>query len=173
MTEGNSGYASTAELALYGGDFNLEDHIPFWFARTQMVVHRGAETDGHPALLAIADLTQRDIRVVSLIGMKGTVSPSAIAEASSIDRATVARALAVLVKKRLIVLLQNAQDGRGKFAGLTALGAQYCDVLYQLMDSYGNFLEEKLEPDEKKQLFSLLKKLRDRSKESRNSIKVK
>lgn len=154
----------TTQLAMYDGDFSLDDHIPFWFARTQMVVHTGANTDGHPDLEALAPLSQRDIRVLALIGVQGTISPSQIASRTGIDRATVARALAVLADKDLIVLLQNAQDGRGKFAGLTKLGADYCKVLYPLMDAYGAFLEETLEPGEKEMLFRLLKKLRDRSR---------
>ena len=130
-----------------------------------MVVHTGADTDSHPDLMTIAHLSQRDIRVLAIIGVEGTISPSQIASRTGIDRATVARALAVLAEKELIVLLQNAQDGRGKFAGLTKLGAQYCDVLYPLMDAYGAFLEEALEPGEKELLFRLLKKLRERSRE--------
>lgn len=155
----------TARLAMYDGDFSLDDHIPFWFARTQMMVHTAAKTDGHPDLMAIAPLSQRDIRVIALIGVEGTISPSHIASHTGIDRATVARALAVLAEKELIVLLQNAKDGRGKFAGLTKKGAKYCEVLYPLMENYGSFLEEALEPGEKELLFRLLKKLRDRSRE--------
>lgn len=157
-------HSEAPQLAMYDGDFSLDDHIPFWFARTQMVVHTGAETDGHPDLDVIAPLSQRDIRVLAMIGVQGTISPSQIANRTGIDRATVARALAVLAEKELIVLLQNAQDGRGKFAGLTKLGADYCNVLYPLMDEYGAFLEEALEPGEKELLFRLLKKLRDRSR---------
>ncbi len=165
-TGGTAVHAATdiAQLAMYEGDFSLDDHIPFWFARTQMVVHTGANTDGHPDLEALAPLSQRDIRVLAMIGVQGTISPSQIANRTGIDRATVARALAVLADKNLIVLLQNAQDGRGKFAGLTKQGADYCEVLYPLMDEYGVFLEEALEPGEKEILFRLLKKLRDRSR---------
>lgn len=157
-------HETAAELAIYDGDFRLDDHIPFWFARIQMDVHRGAHTDGHPNLAEIAELTQRDVRVLALIGMEGTIAPSRIAEMTSIDRATVARALAALAKKKLIILLQNAQDGRGKFAGLTALGATYCKTLFPLMEAYGDYLEEVLEPGEKEQLFNLLKKIQDHSR---------
>ena len=162
--QGQGLHATAAELAIYDGDFRLDDHIPFWFARTQMDVHRGAQTDGHPDLVGIAELTQRDVRVLALIGMEGTIAPSRIAEMTSIDKATVARALAALAKKKLIILLQNAQDGRGKFAGLTALGATYCKALFPLMEAYGDYLEEVLEPGEKEQLFKLLNKIQDHSK---------
>ena len=142
------------------GGFKIDSYIPYRLAQTQLMVHRAVAPDAHPDLLAIERFTQRDIRVLGMIGQHRSISPSGLAERTGLDRATVTRTLSVLTDKKMIVVMRNAQDGRSKFIGLTRLGATYCEVLFPIMKDYGEFIEEALEPEEKEALLKILKKLR-------------
>lgn len=151
---------ANAEVAVYEGPFKIDDYIPYRLAQAQLVVHRAVSPDTNPELQSIARFTQRDIRVLGMIGQHASISPSMIAERTGLDRATVTRALALLSEKKMIVRMQNAQDGRGKYVSLSKLGAKYCNTLFPLMQNYETYLEEALSRDEKKQLLHLLEKVR-------------
>ncbi len=151
---------TTAEMAVYDGPFKIDDYIPYRMAQAQMVVHRAISPDTNPELRAIANFTQRDIRVLGMIGQHTTISPSMIAERTGLDRASVTRALATLTDKKMIVRMQNAQDGRGKYVGLSKLGATYCNKLFPIMQEYGTYIEQALDSNEKQQLLALLEKVR-------------
>lgn len=153
-------HSDNAEMAVYEGPFKIDDHIPYRLAQTQLVVHRAVATDSHPDLEAIESFTQRDIRVLGMIGQHASISPSMLADRTGLDRATVTRALALLTQKKMIVRMQNAQDGRGKYVSLSKLGAKYCETLFPIMQDYGQYLEQVLETDEKETLLYLLEKLR-------------
>tara|TARA_R110002096_G_scaffold50539_8_gene132567 strand:+ start:145 stop:681 length:537 start_codon:yes stop_codon:yes gene_type:complete len=151
---------ANAEMAVYEGPFKIANYIPYRLAQAQLVVHRAVSPDTNPELQAIAQFTQRDIRVLGMIGQHASISPSMVAERTGLDRATVTRALALLSEKKMIVRMQNAQDGRGKYVSLSKLGAKYCNILFPIMQDYGAYLEEALSPDEKEQLLLLLEKVR-------------
>lgn len=148
------------EMAVYEGPFKIDNHIPYRLAQTQLVVHRAVATDAHPDLLEIERFTQRDIRVLGMIGQHASISPSMLAERTGLDRATVTRSLALLAEKKMIVRMQNAQDGRGKYVSLSKLGAKYCETLFPIMQDYGAYLEQALDTEEKETLLRLLEKVR-------------
>lgn len=157
---GVSDVTETPGLVVYKGGFKVDDHIPYRLAQTQLLVHRAFPSYTHPDLSAIQRLTKRDVRVLGMVGQHRSISPSQLAKRTGLDRATVTRTLAVLMKRNMIVEMQNARDGRSKLIGLSKRGAEYCGILFPLMENYGEFLEEALAPGEKDQLLALLKKLR-------------
>lgn len=147
-------------MAVYDGPFDIDTYIPYRLAQTQLVVHRAGAADLSAELYAIAKFTQRDIRVLGMIGQHSCISPSMLAERTGLDRATVTRALALLTRQKMIVRIENAQDRRGIYVSLSKLGAEYCNTLFPIMENYGEYLEEALTGSEKEQLFELLEKLR-------------
>lgn len=150
-----------AEMAVYEGSFKIDDYIPYRLAQAQLIVHRAGATDLSSELHAIAKFTQRDIRVLGMVGQHSCISPSTLAERTGLDRATVTRALAFLTDKKMIVRIQNATDRRGIYVSLSKLGAKYCNTLFPIMENYEAYLEKALNTEEKEQLFRLLDKLRD------------
>ncbi|MDT8320333.1 MAG: MarR family transcriptional regulator [Xanthomonadales bacterium] len=155
--------AEPSGLAFYDGGFKVDDHLPYRLAQTQLLVHRAVASHTHPDLVAIQRLTQRDVRILGMVGQHGRISPSRLAQRTGLDRATVTRTLALLMKRNMIVEMRNAEDGRSKLVGLSELGVTYCGALFPIMQDYGEFLEEVLAPGEKELLLKALKKLREQA----------
>ena len=107
---------TTAEVA--DGGFRLEDFLPYQLSVTsnrvsRLFARRYSETFG----LNIAEW-----RVVAVVGRFGTLSPSAVGEATAMDKVKVSRAAAGLVARGLLKQAQDPRDGRGRLLSLTRKG---------------------------------------------------
>jgi DNA-binding MarR family transcriptional regulator len=121
-----------------GAAFRLEDFLPYRLSVaassvSRLCARRYAEAYG----LAIPEW-----RVLAMVGRLGTLSPSAVGEATAMDKVKVSRAAASLVSRGLLRQNQDPADGRGRLLRLTRRGmAVYegmvpiaCDIEEQLAE---------------------------------------
>jgi DNA-binding MarR family transcriptional regulator len=111
--------AKKAALSKEAADiFRLEDFLPYRLAVASNRVSRlftqsYAENFG---------LTIPEWRVLAVVGRYETLSPSAVGEATAMDKVKVSRAAASLVARGLLKQSQDPTDGRGRLLRLTRKG---------------------------------------------------
>ncbi len=98
--------------------FQLEDFLPYRLAVASNQVSRlfmrnYAENFG---------LTIPEWRVLAVVGRFQTLSPSAVGEATAMDKVKVSRAAASMVARGLLRQSQDPSDGRGRLLRLTRKG---------------------------------------------------
>lgn len=108
--------------------FRLEDFLPYRLSVAanrvaRLCARRYSESYG----LAIPEW-----RVLAIVGRFGTMSPSAVGEASAMDKVKVSRAAASLVARGLLRQTQDPQDGRGRLLRLTRRGTAVYDGMVPL-----------------------------------------
>jgi DNA-binding MarR family transcriptional regulator len=99
-------------------DFKLEDFLPYRLSVTatrvsRLFARRYSEDFG---------LSIPEWRVLAMIGLHGTLSPSAVGERTAMDKVKVSRAAASLVARGLLKQAPDPSDGRGRLLSLTRKG---------------------------------------------------
>ncbi len=98
--------------------FRLEDFLPYRLSIasnhvSRLFARRYSEAFG----ISIAEW-----RVIAVVGRFGTLSPSAVGEATAMDKVKVSRAAAALVARGLLRQAPDPKDGRGRLLSLTRKG---------------------------------------------------
>ncbi len=106
----------TAENGL--DTLHLEEYVPHRLSVTskrvsRLLARRYSETFG---------LSLSELGVLTTIGRLGTLSPTAVGEATSMDKVKVSRAAASLVGRGLVKQTKDPSDGRGRLLRLTRKG---------------------------------------------------
>jgi DNA-binding MarR family transcriptional regulator len=106
--------------------FRLEDFLPYQLSVaanriSRLFARRYSEAFG---------LSIPEWRVIAVVGRVGTLSPSAVGDATTMDKVKVSRAAASLVARGLVKQAQDPRDGRGRLLSLTRKGiAVHQDVV--------------------------------------------
>jgi len=98
--------------------FRLEDFLPYQLSVasnrvSRLFAKRYSEAFG---------LSIPEWRVVAVVGRFGTLSPSAVGEATAMDKVKVSRAAASLVSRGMLKQSPDPLDGRGRKLSLTRKG---------------------------------------------------
>jgi DNA-binding MarR family transcriptional regulator len=110
---------SSKRGAAPGGDeFQLEDFLPYQLSVTSNRVSRVFAQRYSEAF----GLSIPEWRVVAVVGRFGTLSPSAVGEATAMDKVKVSRAAASLVARGVLKQAPDPLDGRGRKLSLTRKG---------------------------------------------------
>ncbi len=146
-------------------DFELEEYLPYQIHRLSNLIHQvsGLVTVRH--LKAAKTLTNREYRVIFIIGSLGPHSPVQVARLSGIDNATVTRAVRSLRSRGLVTTRDNPEDRRAKDIVFTAAGRALWRKLFPIMYERGAALDEAFSERERKTFNRLLAKLNARCEE--------
>jgi DNA-binding MarR family transcriptional regulator len=101
-----------------GTGFRLEDFLPYRLSVasnrvSRLFARRYSEAFG---------ISIPEWRVIAVVGRFGTLSPSAVGEATAMDKVKVSRAAAGLVARGLLRQAPDPHDGRGRLLSLTRKG---------------------------------------------------
>jgi len=101
-----------------GDGFRLEDFLPYRLSVasnrvSRLFARRYSEAFG---------ISIPEWRVIAVVGRFGTLSPSAVGEATAMDKVKVSRAAASLVARGMLRQAQDPHDGRGRLLSLTRKG---------------------------------------------------
>jgi DNA-binding MarR family transcriptional regulator len=123
-----------ADLAVEG--FRLEDFLPYRLSVaancvSRLFTQRYAQTFG---------LSIPEWRLIAVVGRYITLSPSAVGDATAMDKVKVSRASAGLVARGLLKQAPDPRDGRGRLLSLTRKGV----TVYQGMVPLARALEASL-----------------------------
>jgi DNA-binding MarR family transcriptional regulator len=112
----SSGRQTATEPAVDG--FRLDDFLPYRLSVASTRVSRlFARRYSQEFGISIPEW-----RVIAVLGRFGTLSPSAIGEATAMDKVKVSRAAAGLVARGLLKQAPNPHDGRGRKLTLSRKG---------------------------------------------------
>ena len=150
------------ELALCKERIDFDKHLPYRLARTANLMREATVPKYVQMVQGIAPLSIREFRVLVLLGEYSPLSPAKAAELTGMDRGTVTRAISGLKSHRLVDMLKNARDCRGKYIVLTGKGASLCDKIIPMMREHGRFLTETFSDEELDVLQNLLEKIGSR-----------
>ena len=109
------------ESAAVGGEgieFHLEDFLPY---RLSVAAGRVSRLFGRRYAEAFG-LSIPEWRVLTVVGRFSSISPSAVGEATAMDKVKVSRAAASLVTRGLVKQAHDPSDGRGRLLSLTRKG---------------------------------------------------
>lgn len=111
-----SGKRHAADAAANG--FWLDDFLPYQLSVaanriSRLFARRYSQAFG---------LSIPEWRVIAVVGRFGTLSPSAVGDATAMDKVKVSRAAASLVARGLLKQAQDPRDGRGRLLSLTRKG---------------------------------------------------
>lgn len=141
--------------------FDIHQYIPFRLVQAQLKMHASLRPEKTERAAALANLSQTEFRILILLASKGLMAPSSIADEYGFDRAVVTRAVSTLVKKNLLTNERDENNNRKKVVALTALGEEYADIEFSVLQQYGSHLDSALNKGEKAALFKMLDKLLD------------
>src|SRR5271167_1737258 len=101
-----------------GPGFRLEDFLPYRLSIasdrvSRLFARRYSEAFG---------ISIPEWRVIAVLGRLGTLSPSAVGEATAMDKVKVSRAAASLVARGLLKQAPDPHDGRGRKLSLSRKG---------------------------------------------------
>src|ERR1700689_2642516 len=101
-----------------GDGFRLEDFLPYQLSVassrvSRLFARRYADAFG---------ISIPEWRGIAVLGRFGTLSPSAVGEATAMDKGKVSRAAASLVARGLLKQAPDPQDGRGRKLSLSRKG---------------------------------------------------
>ena len=101
-----------------GTEFHLEDFLPY---RLSVAAGRVSRLFGRRYAEAFG-LSIPEWRVLTVVGRFSSISPSAVGEATAMDKVKVSRAAASLVTRGLVKQAHDPSDGRGRLLSLTRKG---------------------------------------------------
>jgi DNA-binding MarR family transcriptional regulator len=145
-----------AVAAVNGEPFRLEDFMPYRLSVaanhvSRLFARRYSEAYG---------LTIPEWRVLAIIGRIGSLSPTAVGEATAMDKVKVSRAAASLVARGMLKQTQDPEDGRGKLLRLTRKGAAVHEGMVPLAHELEGQLAAGMSRAEWGSLLRALEKLR-------------
>ena len=110
----NEGVAATSDRP----EFHLEEFLPH---RLSVAASHVSRLFGKRYAEAFG-LSIPEWRVLVVVGRYSSISPSAVGEATAMDKVKVSRAAASLVTRGLMKQAQDPSDGRGRLLSLTRKG---------------------------------------------------
>jgi len=137
-------------------NLDIEDHIPYRISMLTNLI-RQATTDKY---IKQSNISGREWRVLSMIGIKGPMPAVDIVELTGMDKATITRAGNHLVKIGLLRRDTDENDARRKVLSLTPKGETECARIIPLMRDGGEKFDSALNERERIQLFKMLDKLK-------------
>jgi DNA-binding MarR family transcriptional regulator len=143
------------ETAGNGEAFKLENFLPY---RLSVAANRVSRLFARRYFEAFG-LSIPEWRVLAIVGRLGTLSPSAVGEATAMDKVKVSRAAASLVARGLARQTQDPQDGRGRLLSLTRRGVAVYQGMVPLACELEGQLAEGLSRSEWSVLLKALHKL--------------
>ena len=143
------------ETAGNGEAFKLENFLPY---RLSVAANRVSRLFARRYFEAFG-LSIPEWRVLAIVGCLGTLSPSAVGEATAMDKVKVSRAAASLVARGLARQTQDPQDGRGRLLSLTRRGVAVYQGMVPLACELEGQLAEGLSRSEWSVLLKALDKL--------------
>jgi DNA-binding MarR family transcriptional regulator len=151
----NTGRTRREIPAPNGEAFRLEDFLPYRLSVaasrvSRLFARRYSEAYG---------LSIPEWRVLAIIGRFDTLSPSAVGEATAMDKVKVSRAAASLVARGLLKQTQDPEDGRGRLLRMTRRGAAVYEGMVPLACELEGQLAEGLSRSEWSILLKALDKL--------------
>jgi DNA-binding MarR family transcriptional regulator len=149
--------AGDSDGPLSGSLFLLEEFLPYELSVTagktsRLFARRYEATYG----LSIAEW-----RVLAVVGRFGTITPSAVAERTDMDKVKVSRATASLVSHDLLEQGPAPHDGRARLLRLTRKGRSVHDGIVPMALGLEAQLAAALRPDEWDTLRSSLRRLQE------------
>ena len=113
---------------------DLQSHLPYRLAKTSLRI-KNATTSRY---VRRTRMSAREWRVLGMLGIVGSQTPSELAELTGMDRATISRAIARLVKLDYVKRKPNAADNRSQTIEVTPAGEAYCRAIVPRMESSGD-----------------------------------
>ena len=156
----NTGRTRREIPAPNGEAFRLEDFLPYRLSVaasrvSRLFARRYSEAYG---------LSIPEWRVLAIIGRFDTLSPSAVGEATAMDKVKGSRAAASLVARGLLRQTQDPRDGRGRLLRLTRRGVAVYEGMVPLACELEGRLAEGLSRAEWSVLLKALDKLSTHAK---------
>ncbi len=134
---------------------DLDQHLPYRVAVLSNTMRQGT-TDRY---IRNTGMSPREWRVLSLIGLKGPLTPAVIAKMTGMDRATVTRAIAKLISLEYTLKEPHPTDGRSAWIRLTEAGSQKCQQIIPQMQANGADYLAVLSVGERQLFLELIDKL--------------
>lgn len=112
---------------------DLHKHLPYRLAQISLRI-KNATTD---RFVRNTGISAREWRVLGMLGIMGSRTPSELSELTGMDRATISRATARLVQLDYVQRTPNTIDNRSLTIALTARGDSYCRAVVPRMARSG------------------------------------
>ena len=112
---------------------DLHAHLPYRLAHLSNLIRR-ATTDRYVRGMKIS---AREWRVLGMLGLKGPLTPTQLAELTAMDRATITRAGDRLEKLGYCRRIPNEQDNRSLLMTLSPEGERQCAAIIPKMARSG------------------------------------
>jgi DNA-binding MarR family transcriptional regulator len=138
-------------------DFQLDDFMPYQLS----VAASGVSELFAVTYSAEFDMTIAEWRVMAHVGRHGDLSVNVIATYTSLDKVTVSRAVARLVRKRLVRRRVNPQDARLVMLALTAAGRRIHGAIVARGLMLERLIVDELGQRDHAELHRLLTRVRD------------
>lgn len=111
----------------------LQTHLPYRLAKLSLRI-KNATTDRY---VRHTGMSAREWRVLGMLGIAGSRTPSELAELTGMDRATISRATSRLVQLGYVTRIPSEIDNRSQTIALTAAGEAYCQAIVPRMEQSG------------------------------------
>jgi len=134
---------------------DLHTHLPYRLAHLSNMIRR-ATTDRYVRGMKIS---AREWRVLGMLGLKGSLTPTQLAELTAMDPATITRAGDRLEKLGYCRRIPNEQDNRSLLMTLSAEGYRQCTEIIPRMAGSGERCRSVFSAGEQALLFELLDRL--------------
>lgn len=123
---------------------DLHAHLPYRFAQLSLRIRR-ATTERFVRALSIST---REWRTLGMVGIKGPSTPTQLSELTGMDRATITRATARLIKLGLLSRSAHESDSRSVLLDLTPKGAELCRQIVPKVALSGDVSRDLYSPGE-------------------------
>lgn len=134
---------------------DLHAHLPYRLAHLSNLIRR-ATTDRYVRGMKIS---AREWRVLGMLGLKGPLTPTQLAELTAMDRATITRASDRLEKLGYCRRIPNEQDSRSFLMILSPEGHRQCEAIIPKMAGSGERCRSVFSAGEQALLLELLDRL--------------
>ncbi len=136
-------------------EMDLHSHLPYRLAHLSNLIRR-ATTDRYVRGMKIS---AREWRVLGMLGLKGSLTPTQLAELTAMDRATITRAGDRLEKLGYCRRIPNEQDNRSLLMTLSPEGERQCAAIIPKMVRSGERCRAVFSAGEQALLLELLDRL--------------
>ncbi|NCP44765.1 MAG: winged helix-turn-helix transcriptional regulator [Sphingomonadales bacterium] len=123
---------------------NLHSHLPYRFAQLSLRIRR-ATTERY---VRNRDISSREWRTLGMIGIKGPSTPTNLSELTGMDRATITRSTAKLMRLGLLSRSTHESDSRSVLLALTPKGAELCEMIVPKVARSGELAQNLFSPGE-------------------------
>ena len=123
---------------------DLHTHLPYRFAQLSLRIRR-ATTE---RFVRNRDISSREWRMLGMIGIKGASTPTNLSELTGMDRATITRTTARLVRLGLLSRTTHESDSRSVLLDLTPKGAELCKLIVPKVARSGELAQNLFSPGE-------------------------